>query len=181
MKALVFSDLHGKRDSSLFLLERLEGEKPDLLILLGDILYHGPRNDVPAGYNPKGVIEDLSKIKCPIISVRGNCEAEVDQMVLPFPVLSETAMVYDSKSVILLSHGHIWNEENIRKEGITHFFSGHTHVAKLYQKEGITYLNPGSISIPKDSYGGSYALWNNGNIKLLRKDGSLIAETGGLQ
>lgn len=174
MRALVFSDIHGKRDSSLFILERIKSFKPDLVMLLGDLLYHGPRNDVPSGYDPKGVIKDLSSIDIPLIAVRGNCEAEVDQMVLPFPVLSETALVFDHPYTILLSHGH----KEVPMKGYTHYFSGHTHIALLEKKDGIVHLNPGSLSLPKDGTGGSYATWENGNIKLVKLDGSVIAESG---
>ncbi len=174
MRALVFSDIHGKRDSSLFILERIKSFKPDLVMLLGDLLYHGPRNDVPSGYDPKGVIKDLSSIDIPLIAVRGNCEAEVDQMVLPFPVLSETALVFDHPYTILLSHGH----KEVPTKGYTHYFSGHTHIALLEKKDGCVHLNPGSLSLPKDGTGGSYATWENGNIKLVKLDGSVIAESG---
>ena len=171
MKALVFSDLHGKRDSSLFLLERLEGEKPDLLILLGDILYHGPRNDVPAGYNPKGVIEDLSKIKCPIISVRGNCEAEVDQMVLDFPILENYDTVINNISVHL-EHGHHLDSYVGNAKIILY---GHTHIPCCEDKNSQIYINPGSITIPKNNSKRGYGVWEDNKVTLYTIDDEVVA------
>ena len=174
MKFLIFSDIHGAADSARFIVKKCEEERPDKVLILGDILYHGPRNDVPPCYEPKAVISELSRIKDMIIAVRGNCEAEVDQMVLPFPVLSETALVFDHPYTILLSHGH----KEVPTKGYTHYFSGHTHIALLEKKDGCVHLNPGSLSLPKDGTGGSYATWENGNIKLVKLDGSVIAESG---
>lgn len=165
MKLLVFSDLHGAADSAEFIVDTTEREKPEKVLLLGDILYHGPRNDVPPAYAPKKVIEQLSLIADRIICVRGNCEAEVDQMVLPFPCMSEEAVVFADGAVIFMTHGHIWNEEKRPSSGYTHFFFGHTHVRVLKEKDGIVFLNPGSITIPKMGQERSYAIWQDGRIR----------------
>ena len=146
-----------------------------LLVLLGDLLYHGPRNDLPESYAPKSVIPLLSALKEHVIAVRGNCEAEVDQMVLPFPVLSESAMLFDSGKRIFLTHGHIHTPEK-HPEGMDYFFSGHTHLPVLEKRDGIVYLNPGSVSIPKGGYPASYAVWDNGDIEIRRlSDNSVMA------
>lgn len=177
MKFLIFSDIHGCSDSAKFIVKKTEEEMPDKVLILGDILYHGPRNDIPQNYEPKKVIEELEKIAPKILAVRGNCEAEVDQMVLSFPCLSQEALVYADGNTIFLTHGHIYNEDNRPKTGYTHFFSGHTHLHVL-KKEGETiFLNPGSISIPKGGQDRSYALYIDGRIYLKRMaDDSVIQE-----
>lgn len=166
MILLIASDIHGSEKAALELKKRYEELNPDLLILLGDLLYHGPRNDLPEAYAPKKVIEILSSLKNSIISVRGNCEAEVDQMVLPFSCLSESAIVFANNKKMFLTHGHIWSMEK-HPEGIDIFMQGHTHLPMLYKGEnGIVYLNPGSTSIPKGGNPPSYALMTDSAIEL---------------
>ena len=177
MKFLIFSDIHGAADSARFIIKKCEEERPDKVLILGDILYHGPRNDVPPCYEPKTVISELSRIKDMIIAVRGNCEAEVDQMVLPFPVMSEEALVFADGNTILMTHGHIWNEKNRPEGGYTHFFSGHTHLQVLKCESGIVFLNPGSITLPKGGTERSYATYIDGKIAIRRmSDSSVILE-----
>ena len=132
-------------------MEVIEAEKPDKILLLGDLLYHGPRNDLPLGYAPKQVIPMLSRYKDQILCVRGNCEAEVDQMVLPFPCMADCALVCADDMNLYLTHGHHHNPDNLPPlaEGSV-FLSGHTHVKLDEMKNGIRCLNPGSVSIPKD-------------------------------
>ena len=151
MKFVIASDIHG----SAFWCEKLMaviGEvKPDQILLLGDLLYHGPRNDLPRDYAPKKVIPMLSAYKDKIICVRGNCEAEVDQMVLPFSCMAECALVSADGLTLYLTHGHHHSPDNLPPlaEGAV-FLSGHTHVKLDEVRNGIRCLNPGSVSIPKD-------------------------------
>ena len=151
MKFVIASDIHG----SAFWCEKLMaviGEvKPDQILLLGDLLYHGPRNDLPRDYAPKKVIPMLSAYKDKIICVRGNCEAEVDQMVLPFSCMADCALVSADGLTLYLTHGHHHSPDNLPPlaEGSV-FLSGHTHVKLDEVRNGIRCLNPGSISIPKD-------------------------------
>ena len=151
MKFVIASDIHG----SAFWCEKLMaviGEvKPDQILLLGDLLYHGPRNDLPQDYAPKKVIPMLSAYKDKIICVRGNCEAEVDQMVLPFSCMADCALVSADGLTLYLTHGHHHSPDNLPPlaEGAV-FLSGHTHVKMDEVKNGIRCLNPGSVSIPKD-------------------------------
>ena len=166
MKFLIFSDIHGAADSARFIVKKCEEERPDKVLILGDILYHGPRNDVPPCYEPKAVISELSRIKDMIIAVRGNCEAEVDQMVLPFPVMSEEALVFADGNTILMTHGHIHTPEK-HPGGIDTFLSGHTHIPVLERKDGIIYLNPGSVSIPKGGFLPSYAVWEYPEARII--------------
>ncbi len=166
MKLLIASDLHGSAKAVKVLEKRVKETNPALLLLLGDLLYHGPRNELPEEYKPKAVIEILSRLKDRIIAVRGNCDAEVYLMVLPFPCLSESAIVFADNKRIFLTHGHIWSMDN-HPEGIDVFMQGHTHIPVLRKENGVIYLNPGSTSIPKGGNPYSYAIWNDRNIEIL--------------
>ncbi len=164
MKLIIASDIHGSAFWCGKLMDLVETEQPDKLLLLGDLLYHGPRNDLPRDYAPKQVIPMLSKYADRILAVRGNCEAEVDQMVLPFPCMSDSAQVLVDGTTMYLTHGHHHNSENLPllPEGSI-FLSGHTHVKLDVVKNGIRCLNPGSVSIPKD---GSHSclVWEDGTF-----------------
>ena len=151
MKLVIASDIHGSAFWCRKLLEVAEQQQPDHLILLGDILYHGPRNDLPRDYAPKQVIPMLDAWKEKILCVRGNCEAEVDQMVLSFPCLAEYSVLLADGKTWYLTHGHHKNPQDLPKlpEGSV-FLYGHTHVKFDQVVEGIRCLNPGSVSIPKD-------------------------------
>ncbi len=164
MKLIIASDIHGSAFWCGRLMELVEAEKPDRLILLGDLLYHGPRNDLPKDYAPKQVIPMLSQYKDIILAVRGNCEAEVDQMVLPFPCMADFSQLYADGRLLYLTHGHHHSPDNLPPlpEGSI-FLSGHTHVKLDEIRNGIRCLNPGSVSIPKD---GSHSclIWVDGEI-----------------
>ena len=164
MKLVIASDIHGSAYWCGKLCQLVEAEKPDRLILLGDLLYHGPRNDLPRDYAPKQVIPMLSQYKDIILAVRGNCEAEVDQMVLPFPCMADFSQLYADGVTLYLTHGHHHNPHSLPPlpEG-TVFLSGHTHVKIDATHSGIRCLNPGSVSIPKD---GSHSclIFENGKV-----------------
>ena len=162
MKLLIASDIHGSAFWCGKLMEAAKREQPDKLILLGDLLYHGPRNDLPRDYAPKQVIEMLSAWKEKILAVRGNCEAEVDQMVLPFPCMADYALLQSDGFLLYLTHGHLWNPEKLPPlEKGSVFLMGHTHIKMDETVQGIRCLNPGSVSIPKDG-SNSYLLWEDG-------------------
>ena len=165
MKLLIASDIHGSAFWCGKLLAAAEKEAPDQLILLGDLLYHGPRNDLPKGYAPKEVIPMLSAWKDKILAVRGNCDAEVDQMVLPFPCMADYAVLVVDGLTFYLTHGHLHDRQNLPplKTGSV-FLSGHTHVKLDAQVNGIRCLNPGSVSIPKDG-SHSYMVYENGEFR----------------
>ena len=151
MKLIIASDIHGSAYWCGKLMQLVEAAQPDKLILLGDLLYHGPRNDLPRDYAPKQVIPMLSNCKERILAVRGNCEAEVDQMVLPFPCMADFSQLYVDNTLFYLTHGHHSNPDALPPlpEGSI-FLSGHTHVKMDEMRNGIRCLNPGSVSIPKD-------------------------------
>jgi len=159
MKLMVASDIHGSAYYCRKLLKAFEQEKPDKLVLLGDILYHGPRNDLPKDYAPKEVISMLNEIKSDIICIRGNCDAEVDQMVLEFPIMSEQGLLYIEGKTIYITHGHKIDDSNtpMMKEGDV-LLCGHTHVPKCEDRGIYTYMNAGSVSIPKEGSAHSYMI-----------------------
>ena len=165
MKLLIASDIHGSTFWCGKLLEAAGRENPDKLILLGDLLYHGPRNDLPQGYAPKEVIPMLSSWQDKILAVRGNCEAEVDQMVLPFPCMADYAVLMADGKSFYLTHGHLWNPDKLpHLEAGTVFLSGHTHIKLDVTTNGIRCLNPGSVSIPKDG-SHSYLVYEDGEFR----------------
>ena len=164
MKLLIASDIHGSAFWCGKLLALAQQEKPDKLILLGDILYHGPRNDLPRDYAPKQVIPMLTQWADRIICVRGNCEAEVDQMVLPFPCMADYSQLMVDGKTFFLTHGHHWNPEKLpAMEPGAVFLFGHTHVKMDVLHNSIRCLNPGSVSIPKDG-SNSCLLYENGEF-----------------
>jgi len=160
---MIASDLHGSLYYCEKMLEAFERDGADRLLLLGDLLYHGPRNDLPRDYAPKKVIEKLNGIKNRILAVRGNCDTEVDQMVLDFPILADYAIVSDGSRMLYLTHGHKYNGKNLPPlcAGDCLLY-GHTHVPESTVEKGIVVLNPGSLSIPKESSPHSYMTYENG-------------------
>lgn len=165
MKLVIASDIHGSAYWCAKLMDLVEREKPDKLILLGDLLYHGPRNDLPREYAPKRVIPMLSRYADRILAVRGNCEAEVDQMVLPFPCMADYAVLVADGVTFYLTHGHHASPDALPPlEPGSVFLSGHTHVKLDEVRAGVRCLNPGSVSIPKDG----------SNSCLIYQDGEFI-------
>lgn len=177
MKLMFASDIHGSAYYCRKMLEAYQAEEAGRLILLGDILYHGPRNDLPKEYAPKEVIAMLNPMKNEICAVRGNCEAEVDQMVLDFPVMADYALILYGERNLYATHGHIYNENNLPplKNGDI-LIHGHTHVLKAEKREGYTLLNPGSVSIPKEGNPPSYAILEDGLFTIKGFDGTIIKE-----
>lgn len=169
MKLMIASDLHGSAYYTRLLLEAMDREQPDRLLLLGDLLYHGPRNDLPREYAPKQVIELLNARKSQILCVRGNCEAEVDQMVLEFPVLSEFGVVFADGLTLYMLHGHKNLDIPVMPGDI--LLCGHTHVPAV-RKDGEHYdVNPGSVSIPKEGSCHGYMILENRQLRHISLEG----------
>ncbi len=171
MKLMIASDIHGSAFYCKELLKAFKNEHAEKLLLLGDILYHGPRNDLPKGYAPKEVISMLNEIKEYILCVRGNCDTEVDQMVLGFPVLNEQIYLMVDGAEMLAVHGH--KTFPSVKRG-TVILSGHTHIPKYEQRDGVLYINPGSVSIPKENSRHGYIIFEHGEFTLKDFDGNII-------
>lgn len=165
MKFLIASDIHGSAYYCNLLLKAVKEEKADRILILGDILYHGPRNDLPLDYAPKKVMDILNPLKDKLLCVRGNCDTEVDQMVLSFPILADYSIIPVGDRLIYATHGHNYNESKlppISKGDI--LINGHTHVSKCTEYEDFVYMNPGSVSIPKDGTPHSYMTLENGKF-----------------
>lgn len=165
MKYMIASDIHGSAYYCERMLEAFRREGADRLILLGDLLYHGPRNDLPRDYAPKRVIELLGAVKERVFCVRGNCDTEVDQMVLDFPILADYALLEADGHTVFVTHGHKHNltalPPLVRGDILLH---GHTHIPACEERDGITYLNPGSVSIPKEGSAHSYMTLEGGEF-----------------
>lgn len=179
MKLMIASDIHGSAYFCRKLMSAFEAEKPDKLLLLGDILYHGPRNDLPRDYAPKEVIAMLNPVADKILCVRGNCDAEVDEMVLNFPVLADYAEIFFGGKMIFATHGHHHNPENPPKAidgGI--LLNGHTHVSDCRDCGNFVYINPGSVSIPKNGTPNGYIIADEAPLKFTWKtvDGEIYRE-----
>lgn len=177
MKLMIASDIHGSAYYLRKLLERHRAEHPDKLLLLGDFLYHGPRNDLPEGYAPKEVIDLLNGMKEELLCVCGNCDTDVDQMVLEFPILADYCILYEQGHMIFATHGHKHNSSNppMLKPGDI-LLHGHTHVPTAEEFDGKYYLNPGSVSIPKDGSEHSYLMLEDGLFTWKNLDGHAYKE-----
>lgn len=177
MKLMIASDIHGSLYYAEKMIERYQEEKAEKLILLGDILYHGPRNDLPKEYAPKGVIALLNPLKDEILCVRGNCEAEVDQMVLEFPVLADYMIMFLDNRMVYVTHGHVHNQNNLPplKKGDI-LLHGHTHIQSLSDMGDYYYFNPGSVSIPKGGNVNSYMTYEDGTYTIKDMDGNILQD-----
>ena len=173
MKIMVASDIHGSAYYCQKMTEAYKNSGAQKLLLLGDILYHGPRNDLPKEYAPKKVIEMLNNISDEILCVRGNCDTEVDQMVLKFNIMAEYAIIYDGERMIFATHGHKFNKDNLPslKKGDI-LLHGHTHIPVNESIDGITVMNPGSVSIPKENSWHGYMIIENGTYTWYDFDGN---------
>lgn len=175
MKLMIASDIHGSAYFCRKMLDAYKRENADRLLLLGDILYHGPRNDLPKDYAPKEVIAMLNPLKQELLCVRGNCDTEVDQMVLDFPVLADYCLLELDGHTVFATHGHIYNPQTpppLKSGDI--LLNGHTHVPANRNMGAYTYMNPGSVSIPKDGSAHGYMLYDNGEFLWKALDGSIL-------
>lgn len=177
MRLMFASDIHGSAAWCKRLLEAWRQEKPERLVLLGDLLYHGPRNDLPEEYAPKKVITMLNDIAPHLLCVRGNCEAEVDQMVFSFPVMADYCVLLVDGHTVYATHGHVYNEDNpppLQPGDI--LLCGHTHIPCCHHHETFTYVNPGSVSIPKQDSPHSYIMLEDGRMTWKDMDGRKFME-----
>ncbi|SCW35711.1 hypothetical protein SAMN02910456_00708 [Ruminococcaceae bacterium YRB3002] len=169
MRILAASDIHGSIGWAQQIADRFYAEKADKLLLLGDLLYHGPRNKLPQDYDPQAVTELLNSMRNSIIAVRGNCDTEVDQMVLKFPIMADYAYIVSGSLVIFATHGHVYNPSHMPEclSSGSILLCGHTHiVADEVIEGGIRYMNPGSPSIPKNGSVPSYIIIEDGHAEI---------------
>jgi uncharacterized protein len=185
MKYFICSDIHGSAGACQKIVAQFEALKCDELILLGDILYHGPRNPLPDKYDPKIVAGLLNPLADRIIACRGNCDSEVDQMILSFPIGADYTLTVDNGVRIFASHGHIYSpadEQGIPLvpesrqpplSGTALELFGHIHIQMLFKNSsGITVCNPGSVSLPKNGSQAGFAVYENKQIALYSMDGN---------
>jgi len=177
MKLFVMSDIHGSPGALSRALEAYSREACDRLVLLGDLLNHGPRNPLPADYNPPAVVELLEPYASRIIAVRGNCDSEVDQMLFSFPMMGDYAQVLLDGRSLFLTHGHRWTVESapLLPEGSL-FVSGHTHIPVLERHAYLYAMNPGSVSIPKGESKAGYGIIEPDYAVIKQLDGTVVAE-----
>ncbi|MBQ4424193.1 MAG: phosphodiesterase [Lachnospiraceae bacterium] len=172
MKWLIASDIHGSEACLEKLEKRMEEEKPDRILLLGDLLYHGARNALPDGYDTIGCTARLNHWKDRITAVRGNCDSEIDQTVLEFSIMSPSAVIFDSGLMIFATHGHLYDEHFLPPlGGVDVLLCGHTHVPACRDHGNFVYINPGSVSIPKSGSAHSYMTLENGTFIWKTLDG----------
>ena len=179
MRMLIASDIHGSAFYCRKLLDAWDREQPERVLLLGAILYHGPRNDLPEEYNPKEVLAMLNARKESILCVRGNCDTEVDQMVLEFPILADYAWIAADGFRIFATHGHVYNTKNpppLRAGEI--LLHGHTHVPAWEDHGTFRYYNPGSVSIPKGDSQPMYMMLEDGVFTWKTLDGEVLHSEG---
>ena len=177
VKYLIASDIHGSAAYCAALLEAFACEQADKLLLLGDILYHGPRNPLPDGYDPKMVANLLNQHKRQLLCVRGNCDSEVDQMMLEFPILADYCILSVGNRMIFATHGHHHNEENLPmlQEGDV-LLQGHTHVPMLVDRGNYIYANPGSIALPKENSERGYLLLDDNIVTWKNLSGEVLGQ-----
>ena len=173
MKLLVISDIHGSNYYMNIMKERIDEENPDKIILLGDLYYHGPRNPLTDEYNPGEVAKTLNSLKDKIIAVRGNCDAEVDQMISEFKIEDNVSLNLGGKT-FMFTHGHKFNIDNLPEENFDILVYGHFHTGFIKEKDGKIFVNSGSISLPKNNTKNSYLLIDDENIYLKEITGNVI-------
>lgn len=175
MKLMFISDIHGSLHWLEQALGKAEEEQPHTLVILGDFLYHGPRNPLPEGYNPQGVADRLNAYGKSLVAVRGNCDAEVDQMLLQFPMMGDYVLILHEGRKIYATHGHGFSMDHLPALSPQDvFIQGHTHLPVAEVKEGIYVLNPGSISLPKENHPNSYGILDDGVFSIKDFAGNVI-------
>ncbi len=174
MKLMFASDIHGSLPATEKVLAIFARSGAQWLVLLGDLLNHGPRNALPDGYNPAAVAEKLNTVADKIIAVRGNCDSEVDQMLLHFPVTAPFAQVLLPTSRLFVTHGHLYHPEKLPPLAANDvLIFGHTHLPVAQRREAFYFFNPGSVSIPKGGFEASYGMLDDGvlTVRALNNDG----------
>jgi len=179
MKLFFASDLHGSLPATQKVLSLFERSGATTLVLLGDLLNHGPRNPIPEGYDPAAVAELLNQYSLNILAVRGNCDSEVDQMLLNFPMMSDYALLmFESGQRLFLTHGHIYNRDQVppMREGDV-LVHGHTHIPASEAWHNGYFFNPGSVTFPRNGFAASYGFLEDGLLSVKTLDGEIIAQT----
>lgn len=177
MKIFFMSDIHGSLYYAKKALESFEKEEAEYIVILGDELYHGARNSLPKEYNPKEVARLLNRYAGKIVAVRGNCDSEVDEMVLDFPIMSSYSTILCNGRRLFLTHGHIYNEDRLPLlcDGDVLIY-GHTHIPKAEKKDHIFIVNPGSVALPKENAPNTYAVLEDGVFTIKDLYGNIFTQ-----
>jgi len=175
-KYLILSDIHGSLPALHKALDLFRREQCDELCILGDILNYGPRNGIPDGIDAMGIASELNALADKILAIRGNCDSEVDQMLLDFPIMQDYMLLVDEGKRLFLTHGHIYNEGKLPKGHFDALFYGHTHLCGLTKNNGMAVCNTGSVTFPKGGNPPTLSIYEAGVIRLLSLDGALIKE-----
>ena len=176
MKYLILSDIHGSLPRLQRALDYYRAHHCDMLLILGDILNYGPRNSIPEGIDAKGIADCLNAMAEDIVAVRGNCDSEVDQMLLHFPIMADYSLLVDEGRRVLLTHGHVYNDTHLPPGRFHAVFFGHTHLWRLYTNEqGTLVCNTGSITFPKGGNVPTMALMDQGTVSVLDLNGRALA------
>lgn len=177
MKLMFVSDIHGSAYYAREALRCYRAEQAQRMVLLGDLLYHGPRNDLPREYSPKEVFALLNGCKNEILAVRGNCDAEVDQMVLEFPIMADYSTLWLGQRMLFLTHGHLFHEQNLPPFGKGDILMhGHTHLRVLANRGDYFFINPGSISLPHGDGRHTYVVYEDGVFTAKDVDGTVLEQ-----
>ncbi|WP_027444782.1 phosphodiesterase [Segatella baroniae] len=176
MKYLIISDIHGSLPALEKALLFYRRQHCDMLCVLGDILNYGPRNGLPEGLDPKAIAEKLNAMADDIVAIRGNCDSEVDQMLIDFPIMQDYMLLMDNGKRILLTHGHIYNKEKLPKGHFDYVFYGHTHLWELTLQAQTIVCNTGSITFPKGGNPPTLATYEDGRVRVFTLDGEPLAE-----
>lgn len=174
MKYLLISDIHGCLPALENALHFYKEQKCDMLCILGDIINYGPRNQLPEGLDPKGIVERLNAIADDIVAIRGNCDSEVDQMLLNFPIMADYLLLVDGNKRLILTHGHVYNKEKRPLGKFDAIFYGHTHLWELTRTPQGVVCNLGSITFPKGGNPPTFATYEAGVISVYKTDGTLL-------
>ena len=174
MKYLIISDIHGSIKSLEIVLKHYQEMHCDQLLLLGDLLNYGPRNGLPEGLDPQAVAQRLNAMSDQVMAVRGNCDSEVDQMLLDFPILSDYMLLCDNGKKLFLTHGHLYNEQQMPKGHFDAVVYGHTHLWKLERQGDTVICNTGSPTFPKGGNVGTFGVMEEGEMRILDLEGKEI-------
>lgn len=178
MKIGIMSDIHGYPQKFKKAIESFKG--CDMILCAGDILYHGPRNPILEGYNPQELIGEIKKLDIPMLIARGNCDADVDLMVLNLPILTEYIVYENNKIRFIVTHGHNVDEAKLKEIGKLYkanvVISGHTHIRKWEKQDDILIINPGSISIPRGEAIPSAAIYEDGIVSFINIETGEVIE-----
>lgn len=176
MKYLLVSDIHGSLPRLERVLDFYRSQRCDMMLLLGDIINYGPRNGVPEGLDGKSIAERLNAMAADIVAVRGNCDSEVDQMLLDFPIMSDYVLLVDEGRRVLLTHGHVYHREHLPKGHYDAVLTGHTHRWLLEDDGHTLFCNTGSVTFPKDGNPPTLGIMENGRIAMYTLEGELLKE-----